>query len=210
MRLWVSWLNSANNFMGGSNQKFPLAVARKVGDRLIEALAPACSRLAVAGSIRREKAEVGDVEIVYIPKTATVPNPEALFGDESMQVNAVDLVLKQLIEQGSLAKRTNVLGSEVWGAKNKFAVAVKTGIPVDFFEATPVNWFNYLVCRTGGALMNTEIAKRAKAKGFKWNPYGSGFTKVWGTGEAKYVVINSEEEVFHFVGLPYLEPRERC
>ena len=191
--------------------KHPATVAMKVAEKIVEALRPACSRIEIAGSLRRRKEMVGDIEIVYLPKTTQVKNPEALFGDEVMTVNAADLVIQELMDKGSLVKRTNVNGSHMWGEKNKFAVAVKTGIPVDFFAADERNWANLLVCRTGGAKMNTEIAVRANTMGYKWNPYGSGFNRIFkGTGEARYVVIHTEQDVFRFVGLPYMEPHERC
>ena len=43
---------------------------------LCEELADACDRLEIAGSIRREKKEVGDIEIVAIPI-----RPVDMFGD---------------------------------------------------------------------------------------------------------------------------------
>ena len=36
-----------------------------------------------------------------------------------------------------------------------------SGIPVDFFATTEEAWFNYLVCRTGPAELNTRIASAA-------------------------------------------------
>ena len=48
--------------------RFPRAAAIAVARELCEALKPHCERLIVAGSLRRMKQQVGDVEIVYIPK----------------------------------------------------------------------------------------------------------------------------------------------
>ena len=189
--------------------RYPAALAGRLATKIVEVLRPFCQRIEVAGSLRRRKAEVGDIEILYIPRMTRVRNPEALFGDELIELNAVDLELAEMLKEGSLEKRLNVNGSPTWGAEKKLARAVKTGIPVDFFATTEKNWFNYLVCRTGGAESNMEIASAAKRQGFKWNSCGSGFTQTWGTGETKFVVINSEREVFQFVGLPYKEPWER-
>jgi len=104
-----------------------------------------------------------------------------------------------------LAKRKNVNGSEMWGEKNKLAVHVASGIPVDFFAASEANWFNYLVCRTGGAESNRQIAVACQANRLKWNPYGPGFT----TPNGSVVRMSSEREVFDWAGLPYREPWER-
>lgn len=168
---------------------------------IVQLLQPHCDRLVVAGSLRRRKALVGDVEILYIPKFTTVP--DGLF--DSKQFNYSDHALEQMLQSGVIAKRKNVNGSEMWGEKNKLAVHVRSGIPIDFFSARESNWFNYLVCRTGGAESNTEIASAARAKGWKWHPYGQGFTDQHGCIH----VVNSEQDVFSLAGLPYKEPWER-
>lgn len=47
--------------------KLPLAVARDVAALLVEQMAPDCKRIEVAGSIRRCRLEIGDIELVAIP-----------------------------------------------------------------------------------------------------------------------------------------------
>lgn len=192
-------------------QKFPLALARAVAEKIVAALEPVCSRIVIAGSVRRKKAHVGDVEIVYIPKFTQVKNPLSLFGDEMMRVNAADLIIAELIARGSLAKRLNVNDSETWGEKNKLAVAVKTGIPVDLFSSTEQGWWTYLVCRTGSKETNMRVCNAAIARGCNWRPYEGGFTQkfVSEPGTTRFWRMDSEEEVFRFVGLPFLPPEER-
>jgi DNA polymerase/3'-5' exonuclease PolX len=92
----------------------------------------------------------------------------------------------------------------MWGNSNKYATHVRSGIPIDFFRTCETSWFNYLVCRTGPGASNSNIATRAREKGWKWHPYGSGFSR-----GREMRVMASEREVFEFVGLPYLEPRQR-
>lgn len=183
--------------------KFPRAAALAVARELVAPLRAITepNRLICAGSLRRRKDRVGDVELLYIPRL--VSEPDGLF--DTRQVSLVDHLLDELVRAGVLAKRLNTLGSEIWGEKNKLAVHVASGIPVDFFAASEANWFNYLVCRTGSAENNVRIASAAKAKGWQWNPYGAGFTDQSGT----VVPVRSEREVFDLVGLDYLEPWER-
>jgi len=181
--------------------KFAAGVAFQIADNLCFLLNPHCLKIAIAGSLRRQKSQVGDIEIVFIPKmrsvkidlfyVAEVPSPDDLF--------------KLWLDSGVIAKRKNKLGHESWGPKNKLAVHVGSGIPVDFFTATEENWFNYLVCRTGSAENNIEIAKAAQAKGWMWQPYGKGFIDKSG----EWHQPKSEEEVFTLVGLPYLAPKDR-
>lgn len=182
-------------------KKFDRKIAISVAKELTNWLLGSCERIIVAGSLRRRKLKVGDVEIVYIPNHVE----RAIDLLSSEQVSAVDIALENLIKAGVIAKRKNVRGSEVWGEKNKLAIHVATGVPVDFFATTPEAWFNYLVCRTGGALNNTRIAEAYQRYGCKWNPYGVGFTDKWGEVHANH----SEADVYENAKLRYLHPWER-
>lgn len=44
-----------------------LRIARLQAEQIIEKLSPYCKRIEIAGSIRREKPEVGDIEILAVP-----------------------------------------------------------------------------------------------------------------------------------------------
>ena len=179
--------------------RYPRHAALEVLRQLLPHFEPGCERLIVAGSLRRRKEEVGDIEIIYIPKQGMLADGE-LFEQPK---NLADLAIEDLIRRFILRKRTNVNGAEMFGEKNKYLVHALTGIPVDLFAATPESWWNYLVCRTGGAGTNVLIAARAKERGYKWNPYGSGFTRL---SDGETIPMESEHGVFKFVGLSYEEP----
>lgn len=51
-----------------SKTKMPLAKAQKIAENVKSFLEPYCQRVEIAGSVRREKTEVGDIEIVVIPQ----------------------------------------------------------------------------------------------------------------------------------------------
>lgn len=190
--------------MSSEKRKWPRDEARRVGLAIVDALREFCAdeRVMICGSIRRKKPMVGDVEIIYIPRM--VPLESRDFFAPPEKVPATDAVLGKMLGEGILAKRKNVNGSEMWGEKNKLAVHVETGIPVDLFTATPENWWNYVVCRTGGAENNMAIASAAIRKGWKWNPYDAGFSQ-----GSRLHKVSSERDVYDFVGLPYKEPEER-
>ena len=182
--------------------RFPRAAALAVARDLCGILSPVTERLIVAGSLRRRKPDVGDVEIVYIPHTEK--RPVDLFRDADADL-ASDM-LDSMLRDGILTKRPNALGCNIWGCKNKLAIHKATGIPIDFFAANETSWYNYLVCRTGPTALNTRIASSAQAQGYQWNPYSCGFTCLK-TGTIH--IVESEKDVFEFVGLQYLEPWER-
>ena len=182
--------------------RFPRAAAIAVAREIVTALEPGCTRLIVAGSLRRKKAEVGDVEILFIPaiEKAKVDLLRVAF------ISKADLIIERLLAAKIIAKRPSKFGQFSWGKENKLAIHSASGIPVDFFTATEANWYNYLVCRTGPADLNIRIASEAKKRGYRWNPYGVGFTHL----ESGMVIPTlSEEDVFQFTNIPFPPPWER-
>lgn len=188
------------------DRKYPRAEALAVAKALCDALIPHCRQLVVAGSLRRRKAEVGDVEILYIPKFAKGP-PIELFGEPPM-VNETEFAIGQLLVSGTLKKRPNKGGVFTWGPENKLAIHQPSGIPVDLFATDDKRWWNALVCRTGGKQNNLLITTTAQRKGWSFEAYGCGFRGL-GINAGKHHETSSERDVFEFLGLQYKEPWER-
>ena len=185
----------------GEKKRYERATAMLVAAEICRELKPFCARLIVAGSLRRRKAMVGDVEIVFVPKFTEVA--DTLF--ETKQENMAAMAIARLKDTGILTERIGAAGSTSWGPKNKLAVHVASRMPVDLFETSEPCWFNYLTCRTGGAESNVAVASAAQRLGLKWNPYDVGFTRADGSK----IHVTSERHVFEIVGLPYKEPWER-
>jgi DNA polymerase/3'-5' exonuclease PolX len=189
-------------------RKFPAADALAVAKELCAAIKPVTEALIVAGSLRRRRPQVGDVEILFIPKKRIENDPTVLrLGDEpKMEVDEVELALWRLTLEGMISRRKNARGNVTWGPQNKLALHAASGIPVDLFAAKPENWWNLVVCRTGNAAHNIRLCQSARAKGWKWSPYGEGFYDNRGTLVYR---VNSERDVFDGVGLKWREPWER-
>lgn len=204
--------------MEKEKEKFPRSDAEKLAEQLKSAsgynLASFCERWEIAGSIRRKKAFVSDVEVVYIARM--VPKKSAStsqqdFGfipSEVGKVSALKEELDALIERGILEKRIFKKGKTMYGQHLQFVRHVETGIPIDFFACCHETWHTTMVSRTGPKALNTELATRANTQGYNWNPGGKGFTKM--SDESVVVPVSSEEEAFQFVGLPCLPPEERA
>jgi DNA polymerase/3'-5' exonuclease PolX len=173
--------------------RWPRAAAVQVARELCDALRPVTDRLIVAGSLRRRKSEVGDVEIIFVPHFEN----RQLDMFSTAPMNLAEERLAALLTDGTLSKRPSATGGFAWGPKNKLALH-RSGIPVDLFTATEANWWNYLVCRTGPADSNTAICMAARERGYKWNPYGEGFTR---QSDGEIIPVDSEAAVFRFVGL---------
>lgn len=189
--------------------KIPRAEALKVAQEVYDRLAPFCEKCKIVGSLRRQKAFVGDAEILFIPKMA--PNPESLFGallgvglPEMMDM--ADIVINRLEKDGYLRKRPGEKGVTSWGPLNKFAVHVASGIAVDFFSTTQEKWWVSLVVRTGGKRNNLKLTMAANKRGLSLNAYGSGFTNL---RTREKIPCHSEQDVFRIAGVPYEAPQFR-
>ena len=168
-----------------------LEKAKAIAEKIKAVLESSCERVIIAGSIRRQKPEVGDIELLCIPK---------YFVD----VDMLDGKIRALIHLEMLGYRLNKLGRKVYGPKNKLLVHLPSGIGVDVFSTDARCWPVALVVRTGGETTNKEIATRALELGMKFRAYGDGFDTPDGHLQCK-----SEKEVFQAVGLRYLAPEER-
>jgi len=166
--------------------------AKAIAERLKDLLESACERIEVAGSIRRRKPDVGDIELVCIPKYVA-------------GVDQLDTQIRGLLVRGALDFRRNKLGSAVYGPKNKLLQHCDSGIGVDIFSTDEECWAVTLFVRTGGKETNKEIASRALSRGMRFHAYGRGFTLAGG-GE---LICRSEADVFRAVGLAYRQPWER-
>lgn len=188
--------------------KWPGEVAAFHARTLMELLRPFCERIEIAGSLRRQKAEVGDIELLMIPKFAP---PRIPGGDmfENPDVDKADEMINLWLADNFVAKRmTNAAPPPRpagWGPKNKLAIHTASLIPVDFFATTPENWWVSLVIRTGSKDTNLRLTTGAQARGATLNAYGSGVT--WSDGTS--TPATSEEHVFEMCCVPYLKPEDR-
>jgi len=145
-------------------------------------LAPHCDRISIAGSVRRRKPEVGDIEIVAIPK----PYDVGLFS------SGVATVLEQWQKvKGELpCKYTQRILPE--------------GIKLDVFFANPDNWGLILGIRTGSA----DYSHHVLACGW----VRCGYTSIGGMLHKNTVpqACREEADLFRMAGVPWREPEERC
>jgi len=108
-----------------------LSEAKAIADKYVEMLNPFCKRIEIAGSIRREKPEVGDIEIVCIRNTKYLRS----FCD------AVDSLRK--VKGSPIGKYTQRVLPE--------------GIKLDLFMCNKDNWGLIYAIRTGSAEFSHEV-----------------------------------------------------
>lgn len=183
--------------------RFPNKLGMVVAAEICAALKPVCKKLVVAGSLRRRKPTIGDVEILYVGEFETRQHPDDMFA--SVNVNLADEAIAKLETAGVLERRKNVNGSTMYGPKNKLMRHVVSGIPVDLFSTNSECWWVSLVIRTGSKKMNLKLTDGAIKLGRSLNAYGSGVT----LDDGRVMPATSEEQVFALCGVPYLPPESR-
>lgn len=120
-------------------QKWAAADAGMLGAVLCAVLGQFCERIEIAGSVRRGRRMVSDLEILYVPKVEVRINPKDFFAQSA--VNLAEGCIEKMLAAGELAKRPNSLGHFTWGPLNKLAIHTETGMPVDLFSTTADNFF---------------------------------------------------------------------
>lgn len=147
---------------------------------MLKLMEPHCERIEIAGSIRRGKADVKDIELVLIPGPTWHSFTDGLLSD------------------GYFEKRHG------WGQKSRFGVHVESGISVDMFTATPENWGSIFHLRTGPDDANAYIMTWLKRSNAPIRTEGG----YWWHNNHK-LRIGSEMALFNLLGFPYIEPEER-
>ncbi|HWP81087.1 MAG TPA: hypothetical protein VNN76_00350 [Bacteroidota bacterium] len=177
---------------------FPDTFAREIAEDLVSELSGFCDRIEIAGSLRRRKHAVNDIDLVVIPKFIQVQD-ETLFG-EPVQENLLEKKLSQLCLIGQLDLEAN-------GSKIKRFLKTVDGdtIPIDVYIANEQTWWTLLLIRTGSRNHNIKLAKRAMDLHMHLKADGSGLLAPGGT----LIPICREEEIFRHLGLAYRPPEER-
>lgn len=181
-------------------KRYPHGIAHRLAVELMEELAPFCERIIIAGSLRRNRPDVGDIELLYIPSFED--RQADMFTTEPADVAGEKI--DAMLAAGTFSKRPKIDGTFTWGKKNRLAIH-RDGIPVDLFATTQENWWVSLVIRTGGKETNLRLTNGALAKGMHLNAYGSGFT----LQNKRVVTAHSERDVFELAGVRYAAPEDR-
>jgi DNA polymerase/3'-5' exonuclease PolX len=177
---------------------FPYRQAIKVAEQLVAQIKPSCERIEIVGSLRRRRSHVNDVDIIAIPAFST-GEAQTLFG-VPVQQNLLDIRLSDLCARNGFTLQTN-------GPKIKRLLKHGNGasVPIDIYLANESTWWTLKLIRTGSRSHNIELARRAIRKHMVLKADGTGLL----TAGGNIILIDSEEAIFHHLGLPFREPEER-
>lgn len=177
--------------------KIELSEATLIANAVLQHITPAMARVELAGSIRREKPVVGDIELVAI-------------------VEDQEKLLKLIGDVGQTIK-TGVPGVIPWTPKadaKYIRVRLNEGMNLDLFVARPENWGGLFLMRTGSG---------ADKNGNPFNGFVPGIFKRWKTmsnggrmtdvmptmptGEQLWV--HEEQDFFDLLEMNFVPPNER-
>lgn len=178
-----------------------LARAEQIARTLADELSPHCARVEIAGSIRRGRPEVKDIELVAVPRMQSEKTTEGLFAEE-VQVN--------LLYRWAKRSRINWIKpgtSQIvpWQPKpdgKYWRALLPTGIKLDLFIADPANFGLIFAIRTGSAEFTTALVTHANRVGL---PSVDGYL----TRDGGRVETPEERDVFELLGLEWIDPTLR-
>lgn len=161
-------------------QRVNRQTALDIATELVQLMEPYCEIVEIAGSIRRGRADVKDIELVLVPG----PQWHAFTDD--------------LLSEGYFKKRHG------WGKKSRFGIHVESGINVDLFTADRINYGAIKWLRTGPGDANTYIMTWLKRSQAPIRTEGG----YWYHHDYR-LRIGSEHALFRLLGFPYIEPEDR-
>lgn len=197
----------------------PLASARIWARKLAEVVRPACERVEIVGSVRREREQVGDLELLVEP-TMKVQQADLFAGEKVADTQAVVDALREddrsrtVVKGGSRYVQMRLGGR--FGRDDRPTLDI-------FFCHPPASWGALLTIRTGPADLGRILVTRLRAKGWRnhqgavWAPAhefergGYDPEDVVDLEDGTYVRCSTptEEDYFEACGVQYVPPERR-
>lgn len=161
---------------------FPLEVGDEIAELVAAPLRPISDAVVVAGSVRRRRPEIGDVELVVLPKD-------------------LDELLKRLASFGFTGGDRIQKGTAYTG-QGKHAKPV----PVEIYIAhKPEEMGAMVLMYTGDYVSNISLRSIAKRAGWKLDQYA-----IWDAKTGKKLLQSPDERDFYdFLGVDWHDPEDR-
>lgn len=194
---------SNESWLAMDETRIPLAQATALALEVVGMLGDFCERIAMGGSIRRGRTDIGDIEIVAKPYFEG-------------KTNLLNIRLDQLLKDGVLSQRLNKNGHRIAWA-NRVRCAMYKGFALDVFIVLPDRqWGPTMVIRTGPGDANAALVTKIDVLNRQFDvmgvcPVGMQFKDgaIWGDGGSPYLDTPEEADVFAALGLPWIPPHLR-
>ncbi|KKM24357.1 hypothetical protein LCGC14_1605900 [marine sediment metagenome] len=195
----------------------PYALAKGLAEKLIHSLEKYCDKMEIAGSIRRLKQIVHDIEIVALVKEQAMDD---LFGQPvEVTRTSLDDAIDLLWDNELLAWRYDKLKG---GIKHKRLFHKHTGIQCDLYVVSDRRaWGSWLAVRTGPVGFSKFMMQKALKldmffeDGFLLHNHKAPYERrgssrcAYGAKCPKIIPLPTEVMVFEALKIPYLSPEQR-
>lgn len=167
-------------------------------EKIVAVLGSVCQRVQIAGSVRRRKAKVGDIEVVLIPKMVLI-QPD-LFNFDGTQEYDRDPGLALVLNNMGRTIRGNVFTGKYVAIDADDSEVGR--FRVDVFVATRENWGLILAIRTGSAGFSHSLARLWCRKGYHSR---DGMLRK----QERTIDVREERDLFKLLDLPFIDPCDR-
>ena len=176
--------------------RMPLVRANALARSVIAELGRGCERIEIAGSIRRCKEDVGDIELVAIPK-----RPEGLFGPGEGQ-GLIDAIIHALVLEDRLIRAKN-------GPRCKQFWITKHEMKLDLFLCEPSTWGVIFAIRTGSADFSKRLVTHRSHGGMLPDALDIKDGRLWDRDRNLLLDTPEEQDLFRAIGMTWVQPRDR-
>jgi DNA polymerase (family 10) len=173
-------------------ERMTLARGTLIAEEFVRALErlPEVKKISTAGSLRRQKETVRDIDILVISA-----QPQKVIGIFTKIPSVKDILAE---------------------GETKSSVRTKDDVQIDCRVVEEKSFGAALLYFTGSKNFNIKLRQLAIRKGLKINEYGvfsakkiGGFAKNRGEKKNKFIAGKTEQEIFKLLGLSYVEPEMR-
>lgn len=183
--------------------RIPLSEAQALAQEVVELFLSSCERIEIAGSIRRKKATIGDIEIVCIPRLE--PQYD-LFGDVCGHLNLQFQTAAEWRSVGVLLDRLDKNDQQSFG--ERYQRVTYKDFPLDIFcVLPPAQWGVILTIRTGPDTFSRR-AVTSRLLGGRLAP-GNNVKDGQLIVHGKATPVPEEEDFFVLNEIPWVEPEDR-
>lgn len=168
---------------GDRVKRFPLSSVSSDVEAVLKAIRglPKVEEAEAAGSYRRKKETVGDIDILVAVKKPT----ETLAHDIAEGIKHLPIVERVIAAGGT-----------------RIAFDLKSKLRVDIRIVSVKEWGSALLYFTGSKEHNISLRRRAIDRGMKLNEYGL-------YADEKLIASATEKDIYTALDLPWIEPKER-
>lgn len=178
-----------------------------LAERIQRELAEYCLKCEIAGSIRRARPEVNDIDLVILPKPGATQLIKARCKLRCRVITDGDqnfIVALNLFDDSAQMRKID-FQLDIFFAHN--------GVD-DLLAPQPTNYGSILLSRTGSKDHNKKLCTIAKQRDMAWKPYiglFAGGEWVFRGQESEYeggtlIASETEEKIFEALGLKWIPP----